>query len=355
MKSQPYLILSKNAEIIEKSDFISAFSETYGIKSLDERLFSSLSSGDADEIRAFCERNYSDDGGNFVIYQLIDFCSFNYMFLEKNIVADKTVNIAFLGHDIFDFAELISPSTELYQTVVGKCIYELLCLKNDFSMSNLVTPELLLLSENLPEIKNEILYKNVNNQCCDLPTVIGKIIETMRSEEYYPPVEFSLEAFDMTDGKEKRKCSQQMNFKIPAATFVHLFMALTGIFSTLSLDHRIGVEITYYSCFLEIGFSSKINTPSSFSGIHSSLSSLGEIAEGCRNIADVASVIAYSSDIGASVSFDSECGTLKTVLNINYYAAMNVKFKYNDPYMNISSLVRRSVGYLRCISKKNAG
>ncbi|MBE6541980.1 MAG: hypothetical protein E7672_05990 [Ruminococcaceae bacterium] len=350
MSLSPYLILSQNGEISDCTNLSVKLGDIIECDTVNQKFNSSLASGDTKQIKDFCKREYSLAGDNFLIVRIIDFYSYNYVFLEKNLVSGEVMNIAFLGHEVFDFAELISPSAELYQSIVGKCVYEILSLKSISSKLSGVTPEMFLLTENLPEIKEEILGRNLAYQCCDISEVISHITALLKEEEFYPSVEFSCEYYNVTDGKprsDETKCTRPMNYKVPVSSFVYLFMAIAGVLSTISADHKIKVTVSYYSCFAEVEFSAIADYQDSLSGRYSSLSCLGDLAAGYENLAAVSSAVAFSSDIGMNVSVGD--GKINAILGLDYFADMKPKFRYNDPYESIASVVGRSLKYFNSI------
>ncbi len=344
----PYLILSENGNIADCSDFFEKGICTDSKDEIERYLIDSLADGDLADLIRFCRSGFSDNHDNFKIIPLVDFYSFNYLFLEKNSVSDRVINAAFFGHDIFDFADLISPSSAVYQSVSGRCIGDILGMKSDDRLHDGVTPEMLLISENFPEIRNEILYGNLKNQYCDISVVISSILDAIKEDGLYPYAQVSVD-FSEAPPKSNR------NHRISVCTFVYLFAAVMSLLSVISEDHRIDITVDCHPCYAEILFSVGISSDKFENGTYSSLDILGDYA-GCHSIlVKAASAIAFSSGITTSVDLND--GRLKTVVTLDFFAESKTGFNYNDPYSDIGSMVARVIGYINSIDsiKKVAG
>lgn len=345
MPYPPYLIFSENGNISDCSDFANRIGRDDNAEIIGRTFIDALAPGDLADVIRFCRRGYSEEHDNFRIIPLVDFYSFNYLFLEKNTVSGSSINAGFLGHDIFDFADLISPSTAIFQSVSGRCISDILGIKPGKNYSDGITPEMLLISENFSEIKNEILHGNIKNQFCDISVVISSILDAMKDEEFYPYADISVIVPDLSNASESNQ-----NHKIPVCTFVYLFTAVISLLAVLSDDHKIDINLNYHRCFAEIGFTVNVKPNNQYeNALHSSLEVLGEYAGSYRILAKAASAIAFSSGINTSV--DISDGILNTCISLDFFAESKPGFNYNDPYKDIASVVSRVLCHINSIKK----
>lgn len=156
------------------------FSSSFDVPDIRETFVSALRRGDRAVFYRFCKRQYDPDKPEFYLFQLADFPYGEYVFLEKDLFHGKTVNIVYFSPDAAAFYPLMSPTSQYYRDVTGRCIYDILRASYEKTTdAPFLTPAAFLSIDNIPTLRDDLLRVFRLPEYCDLRLVVKKITSTM--------------------------------------------------------------------------------------------------------------------------------------------------------------------------------
>lgn len=325
MYDLPNLILDLHAQLIIPH----GFSDT----DVREKLLSSMHRGDRFDFISFCAEEFDDTHSDFRLYQLCGFYGYEFAFLEKDRFRSDTVNIVYFSSNVSDFHSLMSPYSEAYRGITGRCMYELLCLGHEKSANaSFLTPAAFLTLDQIPHLRDDILDDSAGSEFCDLRYLTEMLIGQYKDISAFGRTEFSLEI-------EADAVPTPPIIEFSAAAYVYLFASLIHIYHAASEDHVIGIKLSFSGGTGTAVFSAKVSPARNIPSDMSSTASLGSLVPSMDSIAKVASIVSFGAHIGTSLVYDEETHTLKTTLRLGNEIKSKPKFHYRDPYADVSAMV----------------
>lgn len=333
MNDFPYLIFDSNAElkIVHKLD----------IPEVRGAFIGSLYRGDKEILERFCAGEFDPASKDYKLFKLKNFVNYRFAFLEKNSFRGEIVNVVYFAENFNEFHQLISPSSHYYRSFTGQLIYELLLTSYEKTANTpYLTPSAFLALDKIPHLRDELLKNPRLPELCSLRTLIERMIENIKNSRKFGKL--VIEA-SFTDSP-----SDIAEFSIPAC--IYLFTSLIYIFSALSVEHKIRIELTDG----EIVFS--VNVPKSRE-VNCEMGSLAELAEfvpSMENIAKVAAAVAYDANISTAIAYDSETQILRTSTLIGTALSTEPTFHFRDPYSDIPEIFEEFSQFMRILADSAA-
>lgn len=313
--SDDRIILDKDFNIIScETD------ENTGEETLDF-IMRSLRLGDRRLFCRFCEAD--DVPYPFEIFRLLRFGAKAFVFVEKSYISEKPYTTCILGESISNFIPFMSPDNELYMTMTGRMIYEIMLAlehSNFPENSTLVTPETLTCYAKAPKLFDELLSPTHNAKECDIHEFIGIIINSIMDTLMFCGVKISID--------ETSSYDTTTYYPINPVSLVHVVTAGVHILSYLSTDRKISLNLDYHRDGVILGMT--CNSTNKF------ISDCGSFLDIAEKYSELRFSAAAMSNITTALGYEPSIrfadGTLKISIRATRSVNEDVQFKYDDPY-----------------------
>lgn len=228
----------------------------------------------------------------------------------------------------------MSPDNELYMTMTGRMIYEIMLAleySNSPENSTLVTPETLTCYAKAPNLFDELLSPAHNAKECDISKFISIIVGSIMDTLMFCGVKISV--------NETYSPDTTAYYPINPVSLVHVITAGVHILSYLSTDRKVSLTLDCHRYGVILGMTCKsadkfITDCGSFLDIAKRYSELRFSAAALSNI---------TTALGYEPSIRFTDGTLKISIKATRSVNDNVQFKYDDPYGIISTVFTEAV------------
>ncbi len=361
-----YMLLDESGKIIAM-DFCGSEKYSRDIEpSFSLRFYRSLHKGDRTLLTKFCQEKFDPQAPAFNLYNIVNFCGYSYLFVEKVLFDGNIVNIALFGNSIYDFKPLLSPDTVHYGCAVGRIIYDILytaplfeskkeekrtlsplerdgylvrsLIKPTPRIDNYITPEALLHISKAPQLADELRRKTNSLQNCDVYCYTQTIVKNIKESGLCEKTDISI--ISSADREEKRI------FPIRAVPYVHVMVSIIHILSSLSRDGKINISLNFY----DSGAAASISTFAfpKYKFI-SDTTDFSELAAANKNITYTSALLMLLADeLGFTpiIRFDKIGNRLSISVKLTESDEGCVEFRYNDPYEGISDILSEAAALL---------
>lgn len=320
------IILDKDFNIISYET-----DENSGEETLDF-ILRSLRLGDR---RLFCQFCEADDVPYpFEIFRLLRFGAKAFVFVEKSYISEKSYTTCILGDSISSFIPFMSPDNELYMTMTGRMIYEIMLAldhSNSSANSTLVTPETLTCYAMAPNLFDELLSPTQNVKECDISKFIGIIINSIMDPLMFCGVKISVDEIYSSD--------TTAYYPINPVSLVHVITAGVHILSYLSTDRKVSLNL---DCHRDgVVLSMTCESADRF------ITDCGSFLDIAKRYSELRFSAAALSNITTALEYEPSIRFVDKTLKISIKATRsvndNVQFKYDDPYGIISTVFTEAV------------
>lgn len=301
-------------------------------------LLRSMKRGDRAILNRFCAEPFNEDVTQFEILRLDKFYGNSYIFLEKDMVSDKSYTAGFLGKEMTDFIPLMSPDTLLYQTTSGRSIYEiLLSLSKSRSPRGrtFVTPEMLSLYKKAPLLFDELLSESHNAKNCELIRYINTVIRHITENEMFGGVKIELDEGGASAGNDI--------FPIYPAALVYMLTSMLHMLAYISEEHKIRIRLCFRDDGAVMDMSCLCDPHLNLASESSSFSDIGRKYPDLKFTAAIVKTLGEGLGFMPTLSYSS--GEVIVSMNVTKARARKIRFKYSDPYSSIPALISESVRF----------
>lgn len=302
-------------------------------------LMRSMKRGDRKALEKFCSEAFSEDSPQFDILRVSKFYDKSYIFLEKDMLSDKSYTVGFLGNTITDFIPLMSPDTQLYQTTSGRSIYEIMLSLSGLKgipSKTFVTPEMLTLYKKAPLLFDELLSTSHNAKNCELTKYVSMVIQQIMENSMFGGVKIKL--------AENVGSTENDIFPIYPAALVYMLTSGIHILAYMSEDLKIEIGLCFDDDGVLMDIKCLCDPYLNFDADSSSFSDIGRKYPDLRFTANIVKTLGEGLDFMPTLNYSS--GELNVRMKVSKARSRNIKFKYSDPYSSIPALISEAVGFV---------
>jgi len=299
-----------------------------------EQIIAAMARSDRADLSRFCRLEFEKDSpcAQYRIYPLKGFVEGKFFFLEKGTLpgqADGCVNIAYFAHQVADFYPLFSPTAIHYRSVTGRCLYELLLASEQKTnaVPTQLTPSAFLFLNQIPALQEELLRDPRLPENCDLVKATDLVIRALSSLPTFAKTEIAFSAVDTED----------LIAPISVSGYVFLLTALLHLLHGLSADHRIVFAAERVEDHFALSFTLQVHESRLQDTESRTLRPLGELVPSMKDLAELASVVAFDAGMETELTADASTGMLKSRILLPASATQPV-FHYRDPYATLSEM-----------------
>ncbi len=325
-----YIICDEKAGIMSsKFDCFAKADNSIGALSVND-VVNMLRKGDRISFLEFLEDGFDPDKPQFRLIRASRSQVYSYVFVEKDLRDGEVVNIIFLAQNIEDCAHLMSPDTQLYQSITGRTMYETLCVLADEKVrADYLTPEAFDLTKNaLGPLKELSACRDPERKNAEMRRFCGIIIDKIAKKGYCgsPKISFS---------EENAGGSELGIYPVLPAVLVHTFMSAVYIMSFFSPDNRIKVGVRYTGSRAYMEFSAKTGEP-----ITDDCTDFSELEKSHPELAYPAAVLRILAEVmDYSPSLHCADGVISLTFKVSEKRKSDVDFRFSDPYADIGTCV----------------
>ena len=324
----PCLIYSRDAVLCDEKDVLPSADDILTLADLDARFKRALY-GDTDDFTEFCS---SSDGG-FRFYRIRCFSkcvAYRFAFCEKAEILGENLTAVYLAYDVHAFYPLMSPSSQVIRTTADTLTYELLKIKSSAeSGSTSLSAEAFSVASRIPRLCEAVYDRRSRARYCDLISVTEHAVESIVSA----PAFSSTVGIGVKRGVFRSESGGYSGvadiIEIPVEAYTAVLSVMLNIAASLSSEHRIALDVSYYSYAADI----VITTVTDKLGESVGLAGPRYLCRaGVReDLVRIAETVAYIAGIDLSVSYESGDGSLRLVIGLGYEMASIPDFKFSDP------------------------
>ena len=179
MTTLPHILFNSDAEMI-----YSTVPEQYDIRDL---FLKSMRRGDRQYFLDFCAAPFDPDNPKFCMFQLTGFEPAEYVFIEKDTLRSQEIYIAYLTSDPSEFHQLMSPASNYYRDITGRCIYDIFRSVNKRGMN--LTPSGYLIIDSIPQLRDELMRDPVSIEFCSVYIIAEQILDSFRKIPSFSDIE----------------------------------------------------------------------------------------------------------------------------------------------------------------------
>ncbi len=302
-----------------------------------EQIIAAMARSDRADFRRFCELDFEKDcpHAQYRIYPLKGFMEGKFFFLEKGTLpgqTDGSVNVAYFSGEVADFYPLFSPTAIHYRSVTGRCLYELLLTSGQKSnaVPAQVTPAAFLFLSQIPSLQEELLRDPRLPENCDLLKATELVIRALSALPTFTKTEIEFLTVDKED----------FIAPISVSGYVFLLTALLHLLHGLSADHRIVFAAEKTEESFALTFTLRVHESRLQDTESRTLRPLGELVSSMKDLAELASVVAFDAGMETDLTADAQSGLLQSRILLPACAPEPI-FHYRDPYASLSKMAQQ--------------